>query len=551
MKTRSFVLQGIAGGTIRRVLMLWCTVLPLLAQHQEPKAAAGPELLNFDELVVLSDTNNPPEPLAQKLNSLLRTPFLSNEAGAAGVQPHQPSVEGLGPVLRVASWNIARGLNFDLIRLALSDPSSFKQAALQLGSVDASKSERMEQQLRTLRDSDVIILNEVDFGMKRTDYRDVARDLARALGMNYAFGVEFVEVDRLDDLGIEPVQLQDSVLAHKMQEELKPDETRYLGLHGNAILSRYPLENVRIVRLPVCHDWYQAEKTAISQLEKGKRIAANKIFLERMEREVRQGGRMALIADVKIPNLRTGAATIVNVHLENKCEPGCRTKQMDALLNQIKNVRHPLIMGGDFNTSGSDGTPTSIRREILNRVKNYEFWVTQALKWGTPASLPLTIITPAKYFKTYLDPTSVHLPVVASNREAILFRHLERFRFADGNAFDFRGELERSLNDKERTLANSNERALKGFTPTFALKRDFGGLVGRYKLDWFFVKPFIPRPRGEGMSYEFAPHFPITMRELNNAIPDGISDHAPITVDLPLQISDVPQSSSRTSSSAK
>jgi hypothetical protein len=111
---------------------------------------------------------------------------------------------------------------------------------------------------------------------------------------------------------------------------------------------------------------------------------------------------------------------------------------------------------------------------------------------------------------------------------------VERFRFADQYAFDFRGEPEHNSQDKEGTLANSNQRALKGFTPTFTLERDFGGLVGRYKLDWFFVKPFIPQPRGEGMSYEFAPHFPLTMRDLNNAVHDGVSDHAPITVDLPL-----------------
>lgn len=97
-----------------------------------------------------------------------------------------------------------------------------------------------------------------------------------------------------------------------------------------------------------------------------------------------------------------------------------------------------------------------------------------------------------------------------------------------------RRETERNSNDKNRTLANSNQRARKGFEPTFTLKRDFGGLVGRYKLDWILVKPYIPRPRGERMSYQFAPHFPLTMRDLNNAVPDGISDHAPITVDLPL-----------------
>jgi len=35
------------------------------------------------------------------------------------------------------------------------------------------------------------------------------------------------------------------------------------------------------------------------------------------------------------------------------------------------------------------------------------------------------------------------------------------------------------------------------------------------------------------MSYQFAPQFPLTVRDLNNAVPDGVSDHAPMTVDLP------------------
>jgi endonuclease/exonuclease/phosphatase family metal-dependent hydrolase len=483
---------------------------------------------------MLSVTDRPPESVAGKLERLLRTPILSNEAAVAGTRPHRPSLDGIGPVLRVAFWNIERGLNFDLIKLALSDPDGFKQAVLERGALDANKLANIERQLRTLRDADIIALNEVDLGMKRTDYRDVARDLAQALGMNYVFGVEFVEVDALDDLGLEKVQLENPALSQKMREDLRPDPARYLGLHGSAILSRYPIQNARIFRLPVCHDWFNTERAEISKLEKGKRLAANKVFLERIEREVRRGGRMAIIADVKIPGLLAGAATVVDVHLENKCKPECRSKQMDALLAQIKEVEHPVIVAGDLNTTGTDGTPTSIRREILSRVKNYEFWVTQALRWGTPASLPLAVLTPVKYFKNYLDPTAAHLPVIGANREAILFRHIEHFRFVDQNAFDFRGETEHNLHEKNGTLANSNQRARKGFEPTFTLKRDFGGLVGRYKLDWFFVKPFIQRPRGGGMSFEFAPHFPMTMRDLNNAVPDGISDHAPITVDLPL-----------------
>jgi endonuclease/exonuclease/phosphatase family metal-dependent hydrolase len=495
---------------------------------------AGPELLDFQELVTLSETARPEAPLQAKLETLLRTPVISNAAAQGGIGPHRPTVDGLGPVVRVAQWNIERGLNFDLVRLALSDPDGFVEAARQRGGLEASKQAQIERQLHTLKEADIVVLNEVDLGMTRTGYREVARDLAQALGMNYAFGVEFVEVDRLNDLGLEKVRLEDPALEQRMRQDLAPDPARYKGLEGNAILSRYPIEKARIFRLPVCHDWYHAEKAAISRLEKGKRGAAHKIFLERIEREVRQGGRMALIADVRIPELPEGAVTVVGVHLENKCKPGCRAKQMDALLARIQETDNPVIVAGDFNTSGGDAAPTSIRRELMTRVTDYEFWVTQALKWGTPVGLPLTALTPVKYLKNYHDPTSAHVPVLAGNKEAVLFRHVEKFRFADGTRFDFRGDTQRNSHDKAGTLANSNQRGSKGFVPTFALKRDFGGLIGRYKLDWILVKPYIREPRGDGMSYRFAPHLPFTMRAVNGAVPEGVSDHAPITVDLPL-----------------
>ena len=108
-----------------------------------------------------------------------------------------------GPVLRIACWNIERGFNFDLIRLAFSDAEGFQQTALEHGALDPKKLPAIQKQLQSLRDADVIVLNEADFGMKRTDYRDVAKELAHVLNMNYVFGVEFVEVDRLDDLGID------------------------------------------------------------------------------------------------------------------------------------------------------------------------------------------------------------------------------------------------------------------------------------------------------------------------------------------------------------
>lgn len=59
-------------------------------------------------------------------------------------------------------------------------------------------------------------------------------------------------------------------------------------------------------------------------------------------------------------------------------------------------------------------------------------------------------------------------------------------------------------------------------------------MVGRFKLDWILVKPFIEDPRRAGQSYRFAPAFPVTLRQLNEAVNDRISDHAPMTVDLRL-----------------
>ena len=48
-------------------------------------------------------------------------------------------------------------------------------------------------QSQDLRQADIVVLNEVDWGLKRTGYRNVAKELADAMGMNYAYGVEFVE----------------------------------------------------------------------------------------------------------------------------------------------------------------------------------------------------------------------------------------------------------------------------------------------------------------------------------------------------------------------
>jgi hypothetical protein len=223
------------------------------------------------------------------------------------------------------------------------------------------------------------------------------------------------------------------------------------------------------------------------------------------------------------------------VHLENKCTPACRRKQMQALLADIKLNANPLVLAGDLNTTGKNNTPTSVRNEIMSRVTDYQFWAAQTVSYFNPLGIYKHAIFPVHYFHGYNDPTAFNLPILWDNRESGLFKTVEKFRFADDGAFDFRGEPERTLGGKSRTLADSNERAGKGFVPTYSFARDYGGVVGRFKLDWFLVKPCVHDPRLKDQSYLFAPHFPKTMRELNESVEDRISDHPPMTVDLPLR----------------
>lgn len=98
------------------------------------------------------------------------------------------------------------------------------------------------------------------------------------------------------------------------------------------------------------------------------------------------------------------------------------------------------------------------------------------------------------------DPITLDVPFVWENRERGLFKETERFRFADKRAFDFRGRRERATGQKGRSLADSNERAAKGFVPTYTFQRDYRGSVGRFKLDWFFIKRFIQDPRRAGQA---------------------------------------------------
>jgi endonuclease/exonuclease/phosphatase family metal-dependent hydrolase len=509
-----------------------------LGKTDEPKLvrSSKPETLTFSELVQLSQQEKPEPSVAEKMEKLLHTPFVSNEAYLDGAKPKRPSSDALGPFIRSTFWNIERGIELDAIKVALTKPDQFDKVIadkkdpeakpLTAGELAAAK-----EQLNILQPTDLLILNEVDDGVTRSGYRDVARELADALHMNYAYGIEFLEVDPLN-LGLEKVTLDDKTAQEDIQKSFQPDKDRYLGLHGTAVLSRYAIRSATLRPLPVCHDWYNGEKKEISKLESGKRASANLVFMERITREVRRGGRTALFVELAVPESPTGIVTVVATHLENKCKPECRRKQMQQITDWIKADTNPVILAGDMNTTATDSSPTSVSKVIKDRLTDPHAWAKDAIKWSTGA--PTILLVPVNFMRSKNDPTGFDLPVLSRKKEAKLFGDLDSFRFADGHTFDFRGENSRSAENKGGTLSDSNERATKGFRYTFALDKTYGGLMGQYKLDWFFVKGYATDSEKTGGSYKFAPHFAHTLQELNDAPDDPLSDHSPITIDIPL-----------------
>jgi endonuclease/exonuclease/phosphatase family metal-dependent hydrolase len=505
-----------------------------------------PTMMSYQELVALGEQETIDPALGAKLHILLTTPFVNNEAYFNGIKPLRPDLKGMGPSLRLVEWNIERGIELDKIQLLLTNKQGFiseehGEAASNTNN-EKAKDQVLRAQMDVLQSADVLVLNEVDWGMKRSDYRAVVKDLADALKMNWAYGVEFVEVDP-KMLGLQSfanVKNQDE--RKELEDLFSVDKTRLLGLHGTAILSRYPLRDVKLVPFQYqAYDWYNGEKK-YGSVEAGKRKGASLLFGEEIVREVRRGGRTNLIATIDVPDLPGEQVTIVAAHLENRTTPKSRVKQMDEILDLIRPIAHPVIVAGDMNTTGVDGSVVSIKSAVLRKMNDPSFWATKGVKYATGVGFGMDIAGLAfKTTKFQSDPTASGVPLLAANPEQGLFKELRKYRFDDQTRLDFRGDAELSVNGRQGTLGNSNERGSKGFMTTFALPRTIG-IKGKYRLDWVFVKAYLKDDPASADSYRFAPHLARTMNEANQAFNDPLSDHAAISVDLPIVQSAAPSS---------
>ncbi len=187
--------------------------------------------------------------------------------------------------VRVVQWNIEHGNWYDQVERALLHHPELAHA-------------------------DILTLDEVDLGCARAGNRDVAADLARALGLHAAWAPLFLEttIGRDDD----PL-----TAAGRENEE---------GLFGIAVLSRWPIGEARLVELP-----------SPRQLQ---------FELERMI-----GRHAALVVEV----LRPGAPFVaVAAHLEVHRTREHRTAQVRAIMAALAGEKRPIVLAGDFNTHTFD-----------------------------------------------------------------------------------------------------------------------------------------------------------------------------------------------------
>jgi endonuclease/exonuclease/phosphatase family metal-dependent hydrolase len=155
---------------------------------------------------------------------------------------------------------------------------------------------------------DVLLLSEVDRGCRRTQFRNIARDYAEALGYYYVYATEFVELpgDRGDGGPYDPPLCE----------------------HGNAIVSRYPLGNVRQIRHSENRSWYTPPGFPDPD-------------------EPRLGGRVAVAADMKVGKQ---LVRLYSLHLESTLTTlRIRDAQAVEIAAEAALLEQPVIAGGDLN----------------------------------------------------------------------------------------------------------------------------------------------------------------------------------------------------------
>ena len=194
-------------------------------------------------------------------------------AGRLGAGRRRRPAAGAARALRAVAWNIQRGARLDDLRRAVVAPP--------------------------FAGTDLLLLSEVDVGLGRSGNRNVARELAEALGMSYAFGVSYLALT--DDFGDDSAGRENT-----------------LALSGAAILSRYPIGRVENIDLPEVRDKFHSS-------------------------EKRLGKKRALLAEIALPD---GPLAVAACHLDSNASPAQRARQLGGRPRQRRSQRRGARAGG-------------------------------------------------------------------------------------------------------------------------------------------------------------------------------------------------------------
>ncbi len=212
--------------------------------------------------------------------------------------------------------------------------------------------------------ADVLVLQEMDIGVKRSGYVDAAGELAKALQMNYAYTAQYLEIDPAV-LGLEKIMFKDGGEDQEAMDYYHVDPAKYKGVFGSAVLSRYPIKHVEVRPLKTQpYDWYWGEKPKAGFLEKTRRFGTKTLFKNEITREMKVGARPYFRVDLEVPQLPGKTLTLINIHLEIKCLPEGREAQISEILEEIRKIKNPLILLGDFNAAPTDISATSVTRVV-------------------------------------------------------------------------------------------------------------------------------------------------------------------------------------------
>ncbi len=230
-------------------------------------------------------------------------------------------------------------------------PDNSEKPSFSIVTWNIERGHKESQQIQYLRrliqgdPPDILCLQEVDLYCHRTLDRNVALNLASALGYKYcAFTTEFIEIDS-------PEKYPDKDDAFRRDfpgnQRWRDGIGRAGGAIGQVVLSKYPIDGFETIKLHKL--WYDLENPHNPYA-----LAAPMM-----------GGRIAQKLKVRVGD-RT--MTIYNCHFENEAGPTGRVENYRQVRKNAEDESDPCIILGDFNTVGH-GWGNRVSEESLYSVR--------------------------------------------------------------------------------------------------------------------------------------------------------------------------------------